>query len=89
MPDHPEARVVSPTLIEEQFVDVTVILQYPGLAETLPGTVEALEVVSFTLDPPNDQLSFAVNVVDLLEVTEYQPVALFAVQLVAVTVNLP
>ena len=46
-------------------------------------------MVSPPVEPPNDQPVFAVNVVDLLVVTAYQPVDTFAVQFVLVTVYLP
>jgi hypothetical protein len=72
---------VPPTLIV-QFVPVTLILQYPGVAETLPGTAADLVVVSFTDVPPNDQPSLAVYVVVLFVVTEYHPVLTLAVQFV-------
>lgn len=67
-------------LFAQQFVLETVTLQYPGEADTLPGTAADAVVVSLVDDPLNDQLSLAVNVVVLLEVTAYQPVETFAVQ---------
>ncbi len=73
-------------LLAVQLVELTVILQYPGEAFTLPGTAADLLVVSFKVVPPNDHPSLAVNVVDLLEVTAYQPELTLAVEFVAVTV---
>ena len=72
-----------------QFDPLTVILQYVGDADTLPGTAADTGVVSFTVDPPKDQPSLAVNVVDLLDVTGYQFVDTLALQFVVLTTYQP
>ncbi len=78
--------IIPEDLFAEQFVPEIVTLQYPGEAETEPGTAADLLVVSFNVLPPKDQLSLAVKVVDLLLVTAYHPLETFAVEFVAVTV---
>ena len=72
-----------------EFVAVIVTLQYPGEADTEPGTAAELVVVSSKVLPPNDQSAAAVNLVVLLFVIVYQPVSTLAEQFVQLTVYLP